>query len=132
MILVDSNIILDLLDNDPQWCPWSASQMQRYTQLDRMAINPIVYAEISPRHRSQAKVDELLKELRLDFADIPRSAAFLAGKAYAYYRQRGGTRPNVLPDFFIGAHATALNCLILTRDSRRYATYFPTVRLITP
>ncbi len=132
MILVDSNVIFDLLDNDPQWCAWSGAQLQRWAQLDQMAVNAIVYAEISPRYRSEAKVDELLKELKLDFAAIPRPAAFLAGKAHFLYRQRGGAKTNVLSDFFIGAHATVTGCSILTRDTRRYATYFPTVTLIAP
>jgi predicted nucleic acid-binding protein len=132
MILVDSNVIFDLLDNDPQWCAWSGSQLQRWAQLDRMTVNAIVYAEISPRYRSEANVDELLKELKLDFAEIPRSAAFLAGKAHFLYRQRGGPKGSILPDFFIGAHATVLGCSILTRDTSRYATYFPTATLIAP
>ena len=132
MILVDSNVIFDLLDNDPLWCAWSGAQLQRWVQLDRMAINAIVYAEISPRYRSEAKVDELLKELKMDFAEIPRSAAFLAGKAHSLYRQHGGPKTSILADFFIGAHATVLGCSILTRDTRRYTTYFPTVPLIAP
>ncbi len=132
MILVDSNVIFDLLDSDPQWCAWSGAQLQRWAQLDRMTINAIVYAEISPRYRSEAKVDELLKELKLDFAKIPRAAAFLAGKAHFLYRQQGGMKNSVMPDFFIGAHATVLGCSILTRDTSRYATYFPTVALIAP
>ena len=132
MILVDSDVIFDLLDNDPQWCGWSGAQLQRWAQLDQMTVNAIVYAEISPRYRSEAKVDELLKELKLDFAEIPRSAAFLAGKAHFLYKRQGGARPSTLPDFFIGAHATVLGCSILTRDTRRYATYFPTVPLIAP
>jgi predicted nucleic acid-binding protein len=132
MILVDSNVIFDLLDNDPQWCAWSGAQLQRWAQLDRMTVNAIVYAEISPRYRSEAKVDELLMELKLDFAEIPRSAAFLAGKAHFLYRQRGGAKTSVLPDFFIGAHATVLRCSILTRDTSRYTTYFPNVSLIAP
>jgi predicted nucleic acid-binding protein len=132
MILVDSNVIFDLLDNDPQWCAWSGAQLQRWAQLDQMTVNAIVYAEISPRYRSEAKVDELLKELKLDFADIPRSAAFVAGKAHFLYRQQGGPQKSILPDFFIGAHATVMGCAILTRDTRRYATYFPTVHLVAP
>ncbi len=132
MILVDSNIIFDLLDNDPQWCLWSGAQIQRCVQLDKIAINAMIYAELSPRYRSEAKVDKLLKELMLDFVEIPRSAAFLAGKAHLLYRQRGGAKTSVLPDFFIGAHATVLGCPILTRDTRRYAAYFPTVPLIAP
>ncbi len=132
MILVDSNVIFDLLDNDQQWCAWSGAQLQRWAQLDRMTVNAIVYAEISPRFRTEAKVDGLLKELKLDFAEIPRSAAFLAGKAHFLYRRQGGAKISVLPDFFIGAHATVLGCSILTRDTSRYATYFPTVPLIAP
>jgi predicted nucleic acid-binding protein len=132
MILVDSNVIFDLLDNDPQWCAWSGSQLQRLVQLDRISVNAVVYAEITPRYRSQAKVDGLLKELKLDFAEIPRSAAFLAGKAHFLYRQRGGAKRSILADFFIGAHATVLGCSILTRDIERYTTYFPTVPLIAP
>jgi len=132
MILVDSNVIFDLLDNDPQWCAWSGAQLQRWAQLGRMTVNAIVYAEISPRYRYEANVVELLKELKLDFAEIPRSAAFLAGKAHFLYRQRGGAKGSILPDFFIGAHATVLGCSILTRDTSRYATYFPTVALIAP
>src|SRR5208282_4435542 len=106
--------------------------LQRWAQLERMTVNAIVYAEISPRYRSEAKVDELLKELKLDFAEIPQSAAFLAGKAHFLYRQRGGAKTSVLPDFFIGAHATVMGCSILTRDTSRFATYFPTVTLIAP
>ncbi|HKN21697.1 MAG TPA: type II toxin-antitoxin system VapC family toxin [Terracidiphilus sp.] len=132
MILVDSNIIFDVLDNDPQWCAWSGAQLQRWAQLDRMTVNAIVYAEISPRYRSEAKVDELLKELKLDLVEIPRSAAFLAGKAHFLYRQRGGAKKSILADFFIGAHATVLGSSILTRDIERYTTYFPTVPLIAP
>jgi predicted nucleic acid-binding protein len=63
---------------------------------------------------------------------IPRSALFLAGKAYLRYRAAGGARTGVLSDFFIGAHAAAEQLPLLTRDIRRYRTYFPTVELIAP
>lgn len=132
MILVDSNIIFDIVDNDPQWCAWSAGQMRRYAGADTLAVNAIVYAEISPRFHSARDVDELLELLTLSYLQIPQEAAFRAGKAFAQYRRHGGTKPNVLPDFFIGAHAEVLDSPILTRDARRYATYFPGVTLIAP
>ena len=97
-----------------------------------MAINPIIYAEISVSFRTSAILDEKLDDLGIIVTSIPRQAAFLAGKAYAQYRRQGGTKGNVLPDFFIGAHATILGCPLLTRDTRRYAAYFPSVRLIAP
>ena len=95
-------------------------------------MNPIVYAEISVRYRDEKEVDRILVAAGLRFMGIPRRAAFLAAKAYQQYRQLGGQRSSLLPDFFIGAHAEVLGATILTRDTRRYETYFPTVPLIAP
>jgi hypothetical protein len=97
-----------------------------------LAINPIVYAEISTRFSTPTTLDEKLTDLELKVLDIPRDAAFLAGKAFEQYRRQGGIKGNVLHDFFIGAHAAVLGCPLLTRNARRYASYFPTVRLIAP
>jgi predicted nucleic acid-binding protein len=100
--------------------------------VDELAIDPIVYAEISPRFSTSAHLDEKLEDLGVIVIGIPRRAAFLAGKAYVQYRRQSGTKSNVLPDFFIGAHAAVLGCSLLTRDTRRYSAYFPMVNLITP
>jgi predicted nucleic acid-binding protein len=132
MILLDANVILDIFDPDPRWHEWSSSQLRKLSLLDELTINPIVYAEISVSFANAAALDEKLDILQLIVINIPRRAAFLAGKAYSQYRRNGGTKANVLPDFFIGAHAAVLGCPLLTRDTRRYAAYFPTVRLIAP
>jgi predicted nucleic acid-binding protein len=132
MILLDANVILDIWDPDPVWYAWSSQQLRRLSFLHEMAIYPIVYSEISVSFSTSTALDETLTNLGLIVIDIPRRAAFLAGKAYVLYRRRGGSKGNVLPDFLIGAHAAALGCPLLTRDTRRYAAYFPTVRLIAP
>jgi predicted nucleic acid-binding protein len=132
MVIVDSNIIFDLWDQDPVWSPWSAQQLRSLSTAHDLAINAVVYAEISARFSSQAKLDKALDELGLIVLEIPLDAAFLAGKAFLQYRRQGGNRTSVLPDFFIGAHAASLRCEILTRDRRPYSTYFPTVPLIAP
>lgn len=132
MILVDSNVLLDVFDKDPDWLNWSLTNLRHSALRDKLAINPIIYAEISARFLTPVELDELLDEMEIKVLGIPRAAAFLAGKAFAYYRRRGGARANVLPDFFIGAHAVALGCSLLTRDTRRYATYFPSLPLIAP
>lgn len=132
MIFVDSNIIFDIWDRDPVWAPWSENQILNFAQLYDLAINPVVYAELSPRFNSRTRLDEAIKSFPFLVLGIPREAAFRAGLAFLEYRKRGGTRSNVLPDFFIGAHAAVLGVPLLTRDARRYATYFPTLRLITP
>jgi predicted nucleic acid-binding protein len=132
MILLDANVILDIWDDDPVWYPWSSEQFRTRSFIDELTINPIVYAEISARFPTPAALDEKLADLGVIVIGIPRRAAFLAGKALVQYRRQGGMKGNVLPDFFIGAHATALGCALLTRDTRRYAAYFPNVPLITP
>jgi hypothetical protein len=132
MILLDANVILDIWDDDPVWYTWSSEQVRILSFVDELAIDPIVYAEISPRFSTSAHLDEKLEDLGVIVIGIPRRAAFLAGKAYVQYRRQSGTKSNVLPDFFIGAHAAVLGCSLLTRDTRRYSAYFPMVNLITP
>jgi hypothetical protein len=132
MILVDSCVLLDLIDNDPVWKGWSARQIFNHSIVEDLFLNPIVYAEISVRYGDEKDVDRILGASGLRFMGIPRRAAFLAAKAYQQYRHLGGQRTSLLPDFFIGAHAAVLGATILTRDTRRYATYFPTVPLIAP
>jgi predicted nucleic acid-binding protein len=132
MILLDANVILDIWDHDPVWHIWSRDQLRHLSLIDELAINPIVYAEISARFPTSAALDSKLEDLGTILLSVPRRAAFLAGKAFMQYRRQGGTKGNVLPDFFIGAHAAVLGCPLLTRDTRRYAAYFPGVRLIAP
>jgi predicted nucleic acid-binding protein len=132
MVFVDTNILLDLVIPNPAWVNWSASQLLQLAQIHNLVINPIVYAELTVSFSSIAKVEASIADLGLRLEDIPREAAFLAGKAFAQYRRNGGARTSVLSDFFIGAHASVLTASLLTRDPQRFRTYFPTVRLITP
>jgi predicted nucleic acid-binding protein len=132
MMFVDANVILDIWDRDPAWYAWSIDQLRRQSILHELVINPIVYSEISVSFESPTGLDAKLEDLQVAVLSIPRRAAFMAGKAYQQYRRRGGAKSNVLPDFFIGAHAAVLDCALLTRDVRYYAAYFPTVPLIAP
>jgi predicted nucleic acid-binding protein len=95
-------------------------------------INAVVYAEVSQRYSSKELLDRELPEQAFMREAIPWVAAFLAGKAFVEYRRRGGHRRSPLPDFFIGAHAAVAGLRLLTRDSGRYRTYFPTVDLVAP
>jgi predicted nucleic acid-binding protein len=131
-LLVDTNVLLDVLQDDPQWADWSIGQLRAQSQVHRLAINDVIYAELSLSFGSVQALDAVVDRLRLDVAPLPRPALFLAGKAFLQYRRRGGMKTQVLPDFFIGAQA-AVNCWpLLTRDATRYRSYFPTVTLITP
>lgn len=131
-MLVDTNVLIDVLENDPDWSSWSVAQLQAQSKLHKLVINPVIYAELSVVFKTMEKLDKTLHGMELSVDAIPRPALFLAGKAFLRYRQRGGTKKSVLADFFIGAHAAVAGFSIVTRDPRRYVDYFPTVELITP
>lgn len=130
-ILVDSNVILDLVNKDPVWLDWSKRALENLEK-EGLKANAIIYAELCCSAASAAAVDALLADIGAVMLEIPREALFLASRAHLLYRRRGGTRTTGLPDFFIGAHAQALGIPILTRDKARYQTYFPGVALICP
>ena len=132
MTLVDTNVILDVVTNDPVWANWSIRQLERAAMRGPLAINDVVYAELSIRYPTIEELDALVDEMGLAIQAMPRAALFLAGQAFRRYRAAGGQRSGVLPNFFIGAHAAVERLPLLTRDARRYRAYFPTVELIAP
>lgn len=132
MLLVDTNVLVDVLEDDPQWVDWSVGQLRAQSKIHRLAINPIIYAELSLTFSTAEALDQAIEDLDLAMVEIPRPALFLAGKAFIRYRRQGGTKTNVLGDFFIGAHAAVSCHAVLTRDTRRYASYFPSVVMVSP
>lgn len=132
MILVDSNILLDIITNDPAWYDWSLAQLDGASLLGPLFINDVVYAEISVRYDRIEDLDGMLAETGLNIVPISQAALFLAAKVFTQYRKSGGTRSGVLPDFFIGAHAAVSGVSLLTRDPKRFRTYFKSVTLISP
>lgn len=132
MTLVDTNVLLDLVTDDPDWADWSIRQLDAAGIRGALVIDDVVYAELSVRFATIEALDAVLRDARLSIAAMPRAALFLAGKVFQRYRMAGGTRTGVLPDFFIGAHAAVAGLPLLTRDARRYRQYFPSIDLITP
>ncbi|MFN8078881.1 MAG: type II toxin-antitoxin system VapC family toxin [Kineosporiaceae bacterium] len=130
--LVDSNVLLDLLTEDPAWQAWSADAVATAADAGPLLINPIIYAEVSVRFTRIEDLDTALSPNDFHRTPLPWSAAFLAGKAFTRYRRAGGSHTTTLPDFFIGAHAAIADLTLLTRDAARYRTFFPTVRLVAP
>jgi len=131
-VLVDSNIILDVVENDPKWCEWSLSTLEKCGESNQLIINPMIYAEVSIGFDLIEEVEHVLSVGGFTMAPIPKEALFLAGKAFLRYRRKQGTKASPLPDFFIGAHATVANVTLLTRDKKRIKYYFPSVDLVSP
>ena len=131
-ILVDSNVLLDIMTQDKNWFHWSSEVLDFYSENNILGINAVIYGEVSIRFE---KIEDLEKSLPAELIQrfsLPWEAAFLAGKCFALYRQRGGSKLHTLPDFFIGAHAAIAGMTLMTRDAARYRTYFPALKLIAP
>lgn len=131
-VLVDTNVLLDVLTDDPEWYAWSAEQLDACAAHGEVCINPIIYAEVSVGFERIEDLDAALPADAFARLTLPWEAGFLAGKAYVHYRRARGTRSSPLPDFFIGAHAAIGRLTLLTRDAKRYRTYYPDLELICP
>jgi predicted nucleic acid-binding protein len=131
-VLIDTNVLLDIVTDDAEWYGWSVTNMNRLALAGGLAINDVIFAELAPSFEKFEEVSALIEDLRLQMRPIPREARFLAGKVHQSYRRSTGPKVGVLPDFFIGAQAAVEGLALLTRDTRRFRTYFPTVELITP
>lgn len=131
-VLVDANVLLDVLTVDPRWCAWSAAQLDAQAAAAELCINPIIYAEVSVGFERIEDLDSALPSDAFTRLELPWEAGFLAGKAFLRYRRAQGSRTSPLPDFYIGAHAAIEGMALLTRDAKRYRTYYPTLELISP
>jgi predicted nucleic acid-binding protein len=132
LVLVDTNVILDVIEDDEVWAEWSQGQMDAIAMREDLTINPVIYAELSLAFARIEELEAFVASAEFRLLETPREALFLAGKAFLAYRKQGGTRTGVLPDFFIGAHAAVMDLPLLTRDSARYRRYFPGIQLIAP
>lgn len=132
MTLIDTNVLLDLVTDDPHWADWSIAQLEAASLEGPLMINDVVYAELAVRYDRIEDIDAFLDQAGLEMTPMPRAALFLAGKVFTKYRRAGGSRTGVLPDFFIGAHAAVSQLPLLTRDIGRYRSYFPSLKLIAP
>ncbi len=132
MLLVDTNVILDIISNDPQWADWSQARLDAASLNSTLIINPVIYAELSIAYARIEELESLIQRAGFRLDPIPREALFLAGRVFVQYRKQRGSKTGVLPDFFIGAHAAVAGMPLLTRDVSRYATYFPSLKLISP
>jgi predicted nucleic acid-binding protein len=130
--LVDANVLLDLFTANPRWKEWSKENLKAALAAGEVALNPIIYAEVSIAFTHESELDAELRWLGIVRRPLPYAAAFPAGRAYLYYRREGGKRCSPLPDFYIDAHAQVEGLRLLTRDAQRYRTYFPEVELVFP
>ena len=131
-VLVDSNVLLDIFEEDPQWYGWSSEHLSKCAEESLLAVNPLIYAEVSIGFKTIEELEEVLPVAVFERRPLPWEASFLAGKSFLRYRRNGGVRRSPLPDFFIGAHALIEGMTLLTRDVARYRTYFPKLKLVAP
>jgi len=131
-VLLDSSVLLDIFTQDPEWFEWSSETVAEMAESHALVINPVVYAEISIRFDRIEELEAVLGAAAIERRGVPWEAAFLAGKCFVTYRKKGGPRRSPLPDFLIGAHAAVTGMPLVTRDARRYRTYFPKLEVVAP
>jgi predicted nucleic acid-binding protein len=131
-VLVDSNVLLDIFTEDPEWHSWSDAMLADLARSHPLLINPIIYSEVAAHFDTVEELEASLPANWLRRSDLPWEAAYMAGRCFLLYRRRGGARRSPLPDFYIGAHAAVASLTLLTRDARRYKTYFPKLKIIAP
>lgn len=131
-VLVDSNVLIDIQRRDREWYEWSRASLEREGERSILVINPIIYADVSHGYDRRNELDEALPEETYRREPLPWPAAFIASKVHGEYRRRGGARRAILPDFYIGAHALVAGMVVLTRDARRYRSYFPALEVVAP
>jgi hypothetical protein len=131
-MLVDANVILDVFEDDPTWADWSQEMLDQCAQESSLYINPVIYAEVSVGFERIEELEAALEAAGFGMLAIPKEALFLAGKVFLRYRRQGGKKLAPLPDFFIGAHAAVADLPLLTRDAKRFRTYFPRLKVVHP
>jgi hypothetical protein len=129
---VDSNVLLDVATNDPDWGDWSGEGAGRVCRAHDPDYQSDHYAEVSIGYTTIEALDAALPTALYRRDPLPWEAGFLAGKCFLLCRRRGGLRSSPLPDFYIGAHAAIGHLALLTRDAARYRSYFPTIELLAP
>ncbi len=128
---MDSSVLLDVFTEDECWLEWSEGELRAAALRGALILNAVVLAEIAPRFSRVEALQAALPSAVIIEA-IPMAASFLAGHGHARYRQAGGAREAILPDFLIGAHAAVTRRPLLTRDPRRVEAYLPGATLIAP
>ena len=131
-LVVDSCVLLDIFNEDEQWCDWSVKMLSELSKTHRLVINPIIFTEIAFNFVSQELLEETLRQLNIAICDIPLDAAFKVSRTFREYRRRKGTKSSPMPDFYIGAHAESLGASVITRDCNRFKSYYPNVHLYSP
>jgi len=131
-LLIDSNVILDVFEDDPTWAEWSEAKLETYSATHSLFVNPVIYAEVSVGFNRIEELEAAMQGCGFQMLQLPREALFLAGKVFVKYKKRKGAKTSPLPDFFIGAHAAVAELDLLTRDVSKFKTYFPTINIISP
>lgn len=132
VFMPDSNVLIDLLDAGEEWHEWSSRTLVDCRKRGRLITNQVIFAEVSVTFQRLEDVHDYFAAGEIAREDVPWDAAFLAGRVHLAYRRRSGIRVSPLPDFFVGAHALVRDYTLVTRDARRFRTYFPSLRIVTP
>lgn len=129
---IDANVVLDILTGVPRAMHEAKFALRAAKDAGPIVICVVAYAEVAAQFRSKGAAEHFFSTISCKVEAIDEEAAFLGGRFFDDYKQRGGKRDRILPDFLIGAHAQLNASRLLTRDYCFFGSNFPRLKAIRP
>ncbi len=130
-LALDSSVLLTILDQESGAEAWMDALVRARRQ-GRLVVCEVVYAELAPAFETQTELEEVLADLGARLEPIDAEAAWLAGRTFRRYREEGGPRQHLIPDFLIAAHAQVQADGLAAKDRGYLRSYFPELSLLSP
>lgn len=128
---IDSSVLLAIFNEEPDGPGWIETLIHARRE-GRLIICQIVYAEIAPAFADRPSLDAALDRLGATVATVGNPAAWEAGRTFWRYRQQGGPREHLIPDFLIAAHARHQADRLAASDRGYLRHWFPDLPLLSP
>jgi len=133
--VVDTCVLIDIAENDPQFGHTSAACLQKYSR-NGLVVCPVTSVELAPvflghvEHlRAFYETCGVMDSEPFDMEDT--EAAFTAWNRYVLKKRTGHVPKRPIADILIGGFALRFDGLI-TRNHQDFAQTFPKLKLILP
>ncbi len=128
---IDSSVLLAIFNAESDGPRWMEALIQARRE-GRLILCEIVYAEIAPAFESPESLNHQLERLGIVVTPLDRTAAWQAGMTFWRYRQSGGPREQLIPDFLIAAHAMVHAARLAATDRGYLRRWFKDLELMEP
>lgn len=128
-LALDTSVLLKIFNHEPGAEDWIETLI-RARREGQLVVCEVVFAELAQTFGARQELEEVLEDLGARLDPIGAEAAWLAGKTFWRYRQKGGPREHLIPDFLIAAHAQVQTERLAAVDRGYLGRYFPDLDLL--